>query len=61
MDRHFYENEIIKKVAGPYLKGQYPMPTHRFFQGIILTLFKTILNILRLQKRQCDDDLVGEI
>ena len=31
MDRHFYEEEIIKKVAGPHLRDE--LPTHRFFQG----------------------------
>ena len=29
MDRHFYEEEIIRKVAGE----SFFMPTHRFFQG----------------------------
>ena len=33
MDRHFYEEEIIKKVAGPYLRNKFAMPRHRFFQG----------------------------
>lgn len=33
MDRQFYAEEIIKKVAGPYLRESFLMPTHRFFQG----------------------------
>ncbi|KAL2081646.1 hypothetical protein ACEWY4_023499 [Coilia grayii] len=32
MDRQFYAEEIIKKVAGPYLREKFYMSTHRFFQ-----------------------------
>lgn len=32
MDRQFYAEEIIRKVAGPYLRERFLMPTHRFFQ-----------------------------
>ncbi|XP_061563494.1 transposable element Tcb2 transposase [Cololabis saira] len=32
MDRHFYAEEIITKQAAPYLRDQFPMRTHRFFQ-----------------------------
>ncbi|KAG7224635.1 hypothetical protein INR49_011388 [Caranx melampygus] len=32
MNQHFYEEEIIKKVASPYLRERFLMSTHRFFQ-----------------------------
>lgn len=38
MDRESFEEQIIKALAGPYLRESWLMPTHCFFQGIVCRL-----------------------